>query len=437
MKNAELEMFAMDQDLELKRMRIADLQDKNRDARLSAVRRLVGGSSGKREEQSEEDIERAQLVRQAIAARRRELVNRYDVPIQSMIATPVFGTNDAILGGILLQAKSQGGSFTEVDCKLLDWLSVFIALVLEKNDAAENPAADIALRHAIPDPKDRVTFETPPSLVTSEKDRASLLSVSFAQFENNDPFRAFFLCFEVTGLRQSFEIPNDCLFRFCYSIITAYHSPVALARAQRRAAFMTQAISRIGIQEIQPIARFALVLASLAMDLGDDSVASVWTTSFGRLYGPGSQLQKHQLCILMDTLSRPGAAILERTPASEIWALTIELLQNTDIGVYQDAPSDDKKGLITLTMATYLSDIVRMRADAEQTTPLFREFLATDRAKFGLEPDASDEQVATVAFAPVFVALGAIFPCLSILIPLFRSNIRRASNLGQAGVSTQ
>jgi hypothetical protein len=91
-------------------------------------------------------------------------------------------------------------------------------------------------------------------------------------------------------------------------------------------------------------------------------------------------------------------------------------------------PTDEKQGLKTLSMATYLSDIVRMRAEAEQTLPLFQEFMATaDLAKFGLDASACDEQVANVAFAPVFGALGAIFPSLSILIPLFKSNVRRSS----------
>jgi hypothetical protein len=290
---------------------------------------------------------------------------------------------------------------------------------------------EIGLRKAIPDPEKWGQFTTPQSLMIAGAEPGSWLSLSLLSPQHDPGFKLFFLFFDYLGLRESFQIRNDRLFNFCWSLTTAYRSGEDLLRATRRSTFLCNSISKIGVSEIPAIQRFALLLATLAFDLGLIPDSPVARTSYVLLYGNGPWLQKHRCTLLLDIFASSDCSILDRAKAAEIWDIVVNLIQATYMGFYLDIlknKADNKRGLKLLAISTYLSDIVSVRMETEHKTALYHEFLETvDLQAFGIEVDGEttqEIQIAKMAFIPVLEEFVRVFPCLSILRPLIQVNLK-------------
>jgi hypothetical protein len=108
------------------------------------------------------------------------------------------------------------------------------------------------------------------------------------------------------------------------------------------------------------------------------------------------------------------------------------MVQATYMGVYFDTlenKADGRRSMKLLSIATYVSDFVRIQTEPEHTAALCHEFLATaDLRPFGLDPDLGTGQeieIAKAVFVPIFEELTTCFPSMAILRPLIQVNIKQ------------
>jgi hypothetical protein len=391
---------------------------------------------GKHDEMNAEDAERFELVRQVMDSGRAEIRNCDDDPVQSMAAVPVLGVDGAAAGALLVQAKRNATAFNEIDVKMMDWCTVYITLALDRIQFQGTPM-ETALRKEIPDVEQWTQFTTPESLVVPEEERSFWLSLGCVAPECGSDVRLFFLYFDSLALRQEYEIANDRLFNFCHTLIGAYRSPSDLSRAKRRGVFLCSSITNIGVDSMKPTYRIGLLLATLAFDLGADSVSHVWELPYTVLYGKGTYLQKHRCGLLLEILSSENCAILDGLPSSEIWEVVVGMVQTTHMGFYFDLlrnKTQEKRSIKLLSIATYVSDFARIPPEAEHLAALCDEFLKTaDPRQWGLDPDlrtGQEVKIAQAVFVPILEEVSAIFPGMASLRQLVNASLRQQLDPG-------
>jgi GAF domain-containing protein len=128
----DIETFAVDEDLELKRQRTQEQITGKHNMKKSLIRKLMNGPDADLLTMTPEEIEQNRLVQQVFDAGKSEVSQR-------TICSPIIAGSHEVIGAILMQIKkNREEGFDQVDINLLEALCMFTVSLLEKR-AAENP----------------------------------------------------------------------------------------------------------------------------------------------------------------------------------------------------------------------------------------------------------------------------------------------------------
>lgn len=262
---------------------------------------------------------------------------------ESICCFPLLKNNETIVG-ILEVACKRRKIFPE-DMKLLDCFSVFISVLLEKNELqliTTLGRTEVELKKHI-NPNERSQVGVIPSKIRIGKaDTLFRIDFDAQQWEGIGCFRVVWAIFDSFKLFREFKICNETFYKFLDAISHTYHSDVPYhnwAHAVDVTQFITYQIKIAKLEtKFTKIELLALLVAGICHDASHEGFSNVFNikaeTPLGILFKNQSVMEIHHCCVAIEILSKEECNIfdsLDSAKTKEVWNLLIKFILTTDM----------------------------------------------------------------------------------------------------------
>jgi GAF domain-containing protein len=255
---------------------------------------------------------------------------------------PLFNNQGAPLGVMELSCNWR---ILPEDVKLLECFAVFATVSLEKaelQDLARFGTVERELKKYIGD-AERSSHEIPERLVIPPEQAEAIFTVNFdaPQWEGIGYFQILFTIFRKFNLLETFNVTNECFFRFVSAISDTYRKvPYHNWRhAVDVTQFITFEILTTGLEKVLPVFElFGLLTAAVCHDANHDGFTNVYNvkaeTPLGILFKNQSVMETHHCSVSIECISRRECNILASLKGADytnMWTLIIQLILVTDM----------------------------------------------------------------------------------------------------------
>ena len=460
----KFEVFAIDEDIEAKMHRIKRANEHSSAGKLGARRALIHkmmqGSDGKSiEELEREDYERNQAVLKVLKNEEPLLVNKEDVSGESMIVSPIRGSDRSIMGAVLMQWKKRDAAFTIEDLKMLESFSVFLSISLERSRMKHQAvfgAMEVELRQVFSE-SERKLAETTEKLASTQEEVKLMVSRSFNTIDF-DEFKLIFSFFDMLGIRPTIPIHNEQLFCFIYQLRDSF-STIPFhdwIHARETAQFLIHMLVNGQISKFfSPREKFVMLISCLSHDVGYYERTNI-ITPLSILFENKSPMESHHISTLIQIIAKNQCNIFsiftEQRDLEDVWKQIIGLILATDLSIHfsfmdtiYEAKLTDRQlsrgsanRLLLMKLiikACDLGSIARPTEFAEKhKDTLWREFY-----KCGTIEESSEEKneikkkgenkklynFVTKVCIPVFKEISSAFPSLKYLVDQIYTNMEK------------
>lgn len=355
----KLETFILDEDVDAKLSRAKKDNEEGRTGAKLGVRRAlihkmmvlsIGSGTdkdGKKiiERFQQEDIDRNNAVKTVIKSAESLLLNNEDNPCESMIITPIRGTDGSVMGAVLMQWKKRENLFTEDDLKMLESFTVFISISIERSNVKAQTtigAAEAEVRQNF-DENERKNSSLIDKFKPSQEEVKLFLSRSFNSTDFDD-FKLIFSFFDLLQIRPSIPIPNETLYCFIYLLRNSYNPDFMhdWNHAKETAQFLVHVLVNGEISSsFSAKEKFELLIACLSHDAGYNQRESI-EIPLSLLYGKKSEIESHHVASLIQIAAKQQCNIFvcfdddNKKEFTEVWNNVIELILATDMSAHFD-----------------------------------------------------------------------------------------------------
>lgn len=469
-KNKKCEVYALDEDIEAKAIQAAEKGPKGPTFTKKAfIRKIMfdeDPKDDKEKEKEKEDQDRQSYISRAILARESNFTNNPDNSYYSMAVVPIVGSDRTTTGAFVMQwKKRKNSSFTSDDVRLMEAFAVFISIAMERSkmkEAVQYGPLELALRQNLTE-SERLSILVPATLVMAKEEVATLLTPGFSSYTIDDTglFKIGFWLFDVFGLRHAYKMNNETLFSFLFKLKEA-HKPQSYLN-WHHAIQMAQMLAYVIINGkmldfFTPFDRFALLVSTLACNVGADETKTTNNIPLSVLYNGQSVQESYHASILINIVSDPQANIFLGFKGDEqvkIWEAVIGLIQATDMGRHFEIMDqigkksdtehwhkdpNNKMHVMKLLMKTLdISDVFRPFDFATK----FKDSLAEKFFEYGditrcygmvytsdqKTKENIDRRASLIGFmnyiaVPVLIHAARVFPVLAITVEQARQNTR-------------
>ena len=339
----DLEIFATDEDVDAKALRVKKANEQSASGKFGARRALIHKmmeecNGNTTEQMQRRDSDRLRLVQTTIQTGDSQICNNEQEPDEAMIVCPVVhGSDRSIMGALLMQWKKKELVFTQEDLRLLESFSIFISISMERSNmktAEQIGALELTLRQTLPDDMQRKGTCTPEKMLLPDELKAKVTELQ-GDVSDIDDFPFFLYLFDLLDLRKSFEIHNETIFGFIYTL-RKYYRKVPFFNWQHvrnNLQFLGYVLHTLGLDRFSPQHRFALVMAVLTRDLEhhgfDEEFHENIEPSLACFNNSQDALFSHRFCTMIDIMSRPKSnlfALIDKEKRNAIWKMTMELM---------------------------------------------------------------------------------------------------------------
>lgn len=346
----KIEVYAQDEDPDAKVRRQTRQQEQEATGKLGVKRALIhkmmeGGELTSDDTINREDNERLQIVTNVIQTQVPVIENKPDLSDESMIVAPVYDNKQRIMGALLMQWKRRETAFIAEDLKLLESFSVFVSISLERGRmkaAFTVGEMGVDLREKFSDEERTETF-TPERYLLTQAEHEQFLSPDFQanSYCDYDRFRLLFAFFDILGIRDAFQIPNEIIFNFIYSLQQTYNKLKwhNFAHATETTQFVVHTLITCKMLDVfSPLEKLALLVAALAHDIGNDGYACEYNENvlmpLRHLFNNKSVIESGHCILLINIIGKRRSNIFATLSKDEhefVWKTVIELILATDM----------------------------------------------------------------------------------------------------------
>ena len=489
-----LTVFAIDEDPDCKIEMMnqengdADSKAKSTETKKALIRTLLSGKPAESQPQGDDGL-RYSIAAQVVLDSQPRLDNirhnesKYknnptdkkntNTSETSVIAVPILDNDKNVLGAALMQWKKKDDSgFNHEDLNLLGSFSIFISISLERSKmlaVANHGEMELELREYLGD-TDRQSIDSPPSLTLKPQDMKFVLSKSFnisefAKIDTNLMMTGFFL-FDTLRLRKPFNITNEKLFSFLFSMKETYKKvpyhnwrhavdvSCFMANMLIHAKLLNGALTHFEI--------LALLVSCLCHDAGHDGYSNEYNeqaqTPLGILFKNQSVMETHHCTVAIHVISKEACNIfysLDSDELNKMWSTVISLILATDMAKHFDIVKEaenmverdeswEKSEINRLLVMKLLikcadiSNVARKFDIADQWCDIlceefFRQgklekvkglkYASSARKREELDKESSQIAFYTSVCLPLFEVTARIFPSLYFYVEQIKSNL--------------
>ncbi|OHT09398.1 3'5'-cyclic nucleotide phosphodiesterase family protein [Tritrichomonas foetus] len=342
----KFDIFAIDEDIEAKMRRVKQANEQAAAGKLGARRALIhkmmaGGDSKTLEELEKEDYERNQAVSTVISTSEPLLVNKNDDPNESMIISPIKGSDRSMMGAVLMQWKKRETLFNTEDLKMLESFSVFLSISLERSRMKAQAvfgAMEVELRQTFNESERKLPDTTEKLFVTQEETKL-MVSRSFNSIDF-DEFKLIFSFFDLLGVRPAIPIPNETLYCFIYQLRdnmsdTFLHN---WDHARDTAQFLVHMLVNGQISKnFSPREKFVMLVSCLSHDVGYNDRSNI-IIPLNILHNNKSSIESHHISTLIHIIAKNQCNVFsvfnENRDLEEVWRQVVNLILGTDMTLH-------------------------------------------------------------------------------------------------------
>jgi len=277
-----------------------------------------------------------------------------DLPIQMynpsthLVCIPMFDTNGNVLGvfSLLFHQKVKSE-----DVKLLESFSVFASIALERNqlkDIASLGQKEMELKQWITKDERFQHTTIPAKLRLAPKELSGVWSLNFdsMKWDGIEGFQVVFAIFTRFGIKDTYQISNERLFRFLLELRESYKS--VPYHNWRHAIDVTQYLTYLLItgrldEKFSRFEIFCLIISSLCHDANHDGFSNTYNekaeTPLGILFKNQSVMEMHHCEVTIDIVSNDQCnlfAFFEPQYQKNLWSMVIQLILSTDMSKHFD-----------------------------------------------------------------------------------------------------
>ncbi|OHT15206.1 3'5'-cyclic nucleotide phosphodiesterase family protein [Tritrichomonas foetus] len=301
----------------------------------------------------------------------RGIDNFTNYKTHSLVATPILSSDGAILGVTEITNKTSG-SFTKKDMKTLQAFSTFASIAIENarlKNIVEFGDSEIEMKKYIGKSElSSTSIPTNLQLTDAQKLTVTSLNCFAVDFQGILHFKELFYFFNLFKLLETFEIPNESFFKFCFTISGTYNDVPYhnWTHACDVTQYVTYEIITAGLTNIFTANEiFGLMTAAICHDANHRGFNNIYNvkaqTPFGILFKDLSVMEMHHITVAIPIITRDDINLFHSLDSNEtknMWSLFISLILATDMAHHFELV---KKGQGILDEGSFSFDIPENR----------------------------------------------------------------------------
>lgn len=360
-----LEMFAIDEDIDMKIIRVKKINDLpvnsgNGGSRRSLIHKMIvlhnpQSTKPGNQEGGGKDYQRSDAISTVIETGQPTLINEDDDHDNSIIISPIKGSDKKVLGTVVMQWKKNNEGFTESDLAMLENFSIFISISIERSkikDQSMFGTIEDELKETFTEEERNITTTTN-NLKLSNDEIKVVTSRSFNPVYFDD-FKLIFAFFDILNIRTSLKLTNEQIYGFIFKLRDKY-TGIQLHdwnHAKETAQFLVHTLANGQILgAFTGIEKFLMLIACLSHDVDYISDSNM-EIPLSLLYNNKTPLESHHVGTIIQIIQKKQSNIFkcfedDQAGLRNIWRNIIELIQSTNMFVHFDLLEQTYEAMLT------------------------------------------------------------------------------------------
>ena len=268
---------------------------------------------------------------------------------KSVLTVPLLKTDGALLG-VAEMINKKDGSFTNDDLNIIRSFATFASIALENSrlkDVEKYGSVESEISRYITDFERPITNKIPQKLKFVKKDdKERLLTINCfsCDYKGLGHIKTIFYFFHKFKVCETFQISNEMLFRFIYSISKSYNDVPYhnFTHACDVLQFLSYEIHIGNLDQIfTTFEIFALLVSAVCHDANHNGYNNIYNikseTPLGILFKDQSVMETHHCTVTINILENDDTNLfysLNKEEQKRIWNIVIKLILATDMAVH-------------------------------------------------------------------------------------------------------